>query len=190
MEIMQLAIPGPVVVIPARVHDVRGFLSETFNERLFAARVGPVHFVQENHVFSEHAGTVRGLHFQTPPSAQAKLVRVTRGAIFDVTVDLRHGSPTFGHHASVELSAENGRQLWVPMGFAHGICTLEPRTEVTYKITAHYDPDCDRGIAWDDATLAIPWPLNRAAAVFSDRDRHNPRLKDIPIYFRTDRTAN
>jgi dTDP-4-dehydrorhamnose 3,5-epimerase len=189
MEIERLAIPGPVVVIPKRLHDVRGFLSETFNEKRFAAVVGPVRFVQENHVYSEYAGTIRGLHFQTPPSAQAKLVHVTRGAIFDVTVDLRAGSQTFGHHVSVELSAENGRQLWVPVGFAHGLCTLEPCTEVTYKITAFYDPDCDRGIAWDDADIAIPWPVDRAAAVLSDRDRHNPRLKDTPVFFGSDQMA-
>jgi dTDP-4-dehydrorhamnose 3,5-epimerase len=183
MKIERLAIPGPVVMTPARFWDARGFLSETFNEARFAAQIGAIAFVQENHSFSEHRGTIRGLHFQAPPKAQGKLVRVARGSIFDVAVDLRHGSPTFGRHVAVELSADNGRQLWIPVGFAHGFCSLEPRSEVTYKISAYYDPSCERGIVWDDPDLGIAWPIDRAQAVLSDRDRQNPRLKDAPICF-------
>jgi dTDP-4-dehydrorhamnose 3,5-epimerase len=188
MEIKHFDIPGPLLVVPSRICDARGYLSETFHEQRFAAGVAPARFVQENHIFSEHAGTIRGLHFQVPPKAQAKLVRVTRGAAFDVAVDMRPHSPTFGRHVAVELTA-NCNQFWIPVGFAHGFCTLEPGSEVNYKITAYYDPECERGIAWDDADLAIPWPVDRAAAVLSDRDRHNPRLKDAPAYFGTERTA-
>jgi dTDP-4-dehydrorhamnose 3,5-epimerase len=183
MEIEHLAIRGPVVVTPARFRDARGFLSETFNEARFAAQIADVRFVQENHSFSEHKGTIRGLHLQIPPKAQGKLVRVTRGSIFDVAVDMRRDSPTFGRYVGVELSADNGKQLWVPVGFAHGFCSLEPGCEVVYKISAYYDPSCERGIAWNDPDLRIPWPVDPAQAVLSDRDRQNPRLKDAPTCF-------
>ena len=183
MEIEHLAVPGPVVVIPSRFRDARGFLSEIFNEGRFAAHVGPARFVQENHSLSERRGTIRGLHYQPPPKAQGKLVRVTRGAVFDVAVDVRHGSATFGRHVGIELSAENGKQLWIPAGFAHGFCALEPHSEVTYKMTAYYDPEHQQGIAWDDPDLGIAWPVDAAEAVLSERDRCNPRLKDAPICF-------
>jgi dTDP-4-dehydrorhamnose 3,5-epimerase len=189
MEIERFDIPGLVVVIPVRFRDSRGFLSEVFNEAQFGAAVEPVHFVQENHSRSEPAGTIRGLHFQAPPKAQAKLVRVTRGAVWDVAVDLRLGSPTFGHHVGVELTAENGKQLWIPVGFAHGFCTLEPSSEVIYKMTAYYDLASSHGVAWDDPDLAIPWPVDRRRVLLSDRDQRNPQLKDTPSCFSAAQSA-
>ena len=126
---------------------------------------------------------MRGLHFQSPPFAQGKLVRVTRGAIFDVAVDIRRSSPTYGQFASAVLSAENWAQLWVPPGFAHGFCTLESDSEVTYKVTDFYDQDHDLGLAWDDRALGIPWPVNAERATISDKDCRHPILKELPVYF-------
>src|SRR5215510_8155424 len=146
MDIRKLQIPGPVVIVPRKFGDERGFLSETYSDDAFRTNVAKVCFVQENHSYSEHAGTIRGIHFQGPPHAQGKLVRVVRGAIFDVAVDLRSGSPTFGRHTAVELSAANFSQIWIPEGFGHGLCTLEPDTEVVYKLTAPYHPESERGI--------------------------------------------
>lgn len=183
MDIRKLQIPGPVVIVPRKFSDTRGFLSETFSEEAFCANVAPVRFVQENHSYSEHAGTIRGIHFQVPPHAQAKLVRVVRGAVFDVAVDLRAGSQTFGRYAAAELSASNWNQIWIPVGFGHGLCTLDPDTEVVYKLTAPYHPDSERGIAWDDPGLAIAWPLGQREPHLSDRDRQHPRLAELPTYF-------
>jgi dTDP-4-dehydrorhamnose 3,5-epimerase len=183
MDIHRFEIAGPLIVRPQRFHDDRGFLSEIFREETFAAEVTPLRFVQENHVYSTHACTVRGIHFQIAPNAQGKLIRVTRGAVWDAAVDLRKGSPTFGRHVGVELSAEDWSQFWVPVGFGHGYCTLEPDTEVIYKLTAPYDASCERTIAWDDPDLNLPWPLGARPPVLSERDRHNPRFKDLPAYF-------
>ncbi|MBX9775439.1 MAG: dTDP-4-dehydrorhamnose 3,5-epimerase [Xanthobacteraceae bacterium] len=183
MDIRTLQIPGPVVIVPRKFSDARGFLSETYSDAAFATTVAPVRFVQENHTYSEHAGTVRGIHFQVPPHAQGKLVRVVRGAIFDVVVDLRAASPHFGRHAVVKLSAANWDQLWVPEGFGHGVCTLEPHTEIIYKVTTPYHPASERGIAWDDPDLAIAWPFGPREPVLSDRDRCHPRLAEAPAYF-------
>jgi dTDP-4-dehydrorhamnose 3,5-epimerase len=186
MDIRHFDIVGPLLVRPQRFRDERGFLSETFREETFAAKVTPMRFVQENHVYSAHAGTIRGIHFQVSPKAQGKLVRVTRGAIWDVAVDLREGSPSFGRHLGVELTAESWDQFWVPIGFGHGYCTLEPDTEVIYKLTAPYDAGCERAIAWDDPDLALPWPIGTQPPVLSERDRRNPRFKDLPACFRYD----
>ena len=183
MDIRTLQIPGPVVIVPRKFSDTRGFLSETFNGEVFSANVAEAHFVQENHSYSEHAGTIRGIHFQVPPHAQGKLVRVVRGAVFDVAVDLRSGSPHFGRHASAELSAANWNQLWIPIGFGHGFCTLEPHTEVVYKLTGPYRPDSERGIVWDDPDLAIRWPLGAPEPKLSDRDRQHSRFAETPAYF-------
>ena len=183
MDIRTLQIPGPVVIVPRKFGDARGFLSETYVDEAFCANIAPVRFAQENHSYSERAGTIRGIHFQVPPHAQGKLVRVVRGAIFDVAVDLRAGSPTFGHCAHAELSAANWHQLWIPVGFGHGFCTLEPDTEVIYKMTARYRPDSERGIAWDDPDLAIAWPLGQREPCLSERDRRHPRLAESPTYF-------
>jgi len=156
---------------------------DDFWARLSARFESYMRFAQENHSYSERAGTIRGIHFQVPPHAQGKLVRVVRGAIFDVAVDLRAGSPTFGHCAHAELSAANWHQLWIPVGFGHGFCTLEPDTEVIYKMTARYRPDSERGIAWDDPDLAIAWPLGQREPCLSERDRRHPRLAESPTYF-------
>ena len=162
-----------------RIHrDLRGFFSETYNRQALVAGGMAIEFVQDNHILSSEPGTVRGLHFQAPPHAQGKLVRVVRGSIFDVAVDIRVGSPTFGQHVSATLSAENWIQIWIPVGFAHGYCTLEPDTEVIYKVTDYYAPDCDRGIKWDDRALGIEWPVDPANVKLSEKDRTQPALKD------------
>ncbi|MBL6456784.1 dTDP-4-dehydrorhamnose 3,5-epimerase [Belnapia sp. T6] len=176
-------LPGPVLVGFRRFGDHRGFFQETYSARDFAALGITDVFVQDNHSLSAQVGTVRGMHFQLPPHPQAKLVRVLRGAVLDVVVDLRRSSPSFGQHVAVELSAANGQQLYVPVGFAHGFCTLEPDTEVAYKVTDYYAPDCDRGIAWDDPDLALPWPFEPGAVHLSDKDRRAPRLRDLPALF-------
>ena len=140
-------------------------------------------FVQENHALSHASGTVRALHFQIGTAAQAKLIRCTRGSIFDVSVDIRRGSPTYGRHVAVVLSATNWEQLYVPEGFAHGYCTLEPESEVIYKVTVYYDPASERGLAWDDPDLAIAWPVDPKAAILAERDRGFPHLADLASYF-------
>jgi dTDP-4-dehydrorhamnose 3,5-epimerase len=154
----RFAIPGPVLVVPQRFGDARGFFMETYSARDFAGAGIDCVFVQDNHSLSAERGTVRGLHFQIPPFAQAKLVRVTRGSILDVAVDIRKGSPTFGQHIAVELNAQSGEQLFVPEGFAHGFCTLEPDTEMIYKVSNYYAPEHDAGLHWDDPALKIAWP--------------------------------
>jgi len=176
-------IEGLLLIEPERFGDHRGFFSETYNARDLAGRGFRETFVQDNHSLSAEAGTVRGLHFQSPPFAQAKLVRVVRGAILDVAVDIRRGSPTFGDHAAVELSAENWRQLLVPAGFAHGFVTLTPATEVIYKVTDHYAPDHDHGILWCDPALGIDWGIAPEAALLSDKDRVQPLLAGITSPF-------
>src|SRR6202011_2343914 len=153
MHTMETALPEIKVLMPRRIGDVRGFFSEVWNARDFAAVGIEAAFVQDNHIRNPLKGTLRGLHFQVPPHAQGKLVRVTRGSIFDVAVDIRVGSSTFGQHVSAVISAANWTQIWIPAGFAHGYCTLEPNTEVIYKVTDYYAPDCDRGLQWDDADL-------------------------------------
>jgi dTDP-4-dehydrorhamnose 3,5-epimerase len=140
-------------------------------------------FVQENHALSRAVGTIRGLHFQIGESAQAKLVRCSRGSILDVAVDIRGGSPTLGRHIALVLNAQNWKQLFVPVGFAHGYCTLEPDTEVLYKVSAYYDPASERGLAWDDPTVAINWPFGPEKAVLADKDRAYPRLADVSNFF-------
>lgn len=175
----RLAIDGPLLVSSRRFGDDRGFFVETYNARDFAAIGIPDRFVQDNHSLSVAKGTIRGMHFQLPPRAQAKLVRVLRGAILDIVVDIRRSSPTYGQHVAVELSAANGCQLYVPIGFAHGFCTLEPDTEVAYKVTDFYAPELDRSIAWDDPDLALPWPIEPGSAVLSEKDRRAPRLRDL-----------
>ncbi len=183
MKTEPLEIPDLLLLTPARLADPRGFFSETFRADAFAAHAVGVTFVQDNHAYSAQKGVLRGLHFQIPPRAQGKLVRCTRGAILDVAVDIRLGSPTYGRHVAVELSAANWRQIWVPPGFAHGYVTLEEGCEVVYKVTDYYAPECDRGIAWDDPALGIDWRISAGDAVLSDRDRKHPRLADAPASF-------
>ena len=176
-------IPEVKIVTPRRFGDHRGFFSETYNRQLYQRAGITTDFVQDNHSLSAAEGTVRGLHFQSEPFAQAKLVRVVRGRILDVAVDIRRSSRTYGKHVAVELSAENGRQLLVPVGFAHGFCTLEPDTEIEYKVSAYYSADHDHGLAWDDPALGIDWPVRPEDAVLSDKDRRQPTLADLPAYF-------
>lgn len=159
------------------------FFCETHNERTWANAGLNFRFVQDNHSLSRDVGTVRGLHFQTEPFAQDKLVRVVSGAILDVAVDLRRSSPTFGRHVAVELSRENWRQLFIPIGFAHGFVTLEPDTEVIYKVTNFYSPQHDCGVAWDDPDIGVDWPVDPERAVLSGKDREWPRLRDLPEVF-------
>jgi dTDP-4-dehydrorhamnose 3,5-epimerase len=179
----RLAIPDVILVQPKRFGDHRGFFEETFHAARYAEGGIEGPFVQDNHSLSAEVGTLRGLHFQTEPSPQGKLVRCTRGRIVDVAVDIRKGSPTYGQHVAEELSAENGRQLWVPVGFAHGFATLEPNTEVQYKVTGYYDPDADAGMAWDDPALGIDWRLGGRAPVLSDKDTKHHVLSELPDYF-------
>jgi dTDP-4-dehydrorhamnose 3,5-epimerase len=178
MKSTDLAIDGVKLFVPRRISDARGYFVETWNRQVFAEAGVDVEFVQDNASFSALAGTVRGLHFQIPPKAQAKLVRIVRGSIFDVAVDLRRSSPSFGRHVSAVLTAEGGEQLFIPAGFAHGLCTLEPDTEVAYKISGAYSPEHDKGIAWNDPDLGIEWPLEGLDPTLSDRDRKLPRLAD------------
>jgi dTDP-4-dehydrorhamnose 3,5-epimerase len=177
------AIPGPVLLTARKFGDARGFFLETYSAAQFEALGILDVFVQDNQSLSRPVGTVRGLHFQLAPAAQGKLVRVLRGRILDVAVDLRRSSPFYGQHVAAELSAEAANQLFVPVGFAHGFCTLEPDTEVAYKVTAPYAPTLDRGLAWDDPALGIAWPVAPEAAELSAKDRAQPRLADLPHCF-------
>lgn len=183
MQIEATAIPEVRIITPKRFGDARGFFEETYVRRRYVEAGIAMEFVQDNHSLSAEAGTVRGLHFQIPPFAQDKLVWCGRGAILDVAVDLRTGSPTFGRHVAVELTAANGRQLLVPVGFAHGFCTLVPDTEVFYKVSEYYSPEHDKGLAWDDPDLGIAWPVTAASAVLSDKDRRQPRLAQLGTVF-------
>ncbi|KAB0269278.1 dTDP-4-dehydrorhamnose 3,5-epimerase [Microvirga brassicacearum] len=176
-------IPDVKIVRTTVFTDARGYFVEDYNQRAFAeAGIHDV-FVQDNSSFSTRMGTIRGLHFQTEPFAQAKLVRVGRGRILDVVVDLRRSSSTYGQHIALELSADDRQQLFVPVGFAHGFCTLEPDTEVHYKVTAHYSPAHDRGLAWNDPALGIDWPVGPAQAMLSDKDKTHPLFADLPASF-------
>jgi dTDP-4-dehydrorhamnose 3,5-epimerase len=183
MEIVELAIPAVKLIRPKVFRDQRGFFAETYSRRVLASHGIAEEFVQDNHSLSREKGVVRGLHFQTPPAAQGKLVRVLKGKILDVAVDLRRASPTYGRHVAVEITAESFTQIYVPIGFAHGFCTLEADTEVAYKVTDYYAPANDRGLAWDDPALGIAWPIEAAAAILSDKDRKHPRLAGLGEVF-------
>jgi dTDP-4-dehydrorhamnose 3,5-epimerase len=186
ISVESLAIPAVKVLTPRKHGDDRGFFSESYSRRLFAETGLDIEFVQDNHAFSAAKGTVRGLHFQTPPAAQHKLVRVVRGSILDVAVDLRVGSPTYGRHVSAVISAAAWNQILVPIGFAHGLVTLEPNTEVLYKVSGYYSPEHDKGLRWDDPALGIDWPLDGGEALLSAKDRVQPLLSELPDYFRYD----
>jgi dTDP-4-dehydrorhamnose 3,5-epimerase len=168
---------------PKRHLDERGWFSETFKASDFACAGAATRFVQDNQSLSHMRGTLRGLHFQAPPRAQAKLVRCLRGAVFDVAVDLRKGSPTYGRWVAAELTAENGHELFVPIGFAHGYLTLEPRTEIFYKASDYYAPECEGGVRFDDAQIGIDWPLPASELVLSPKDRALPALGDFTSPF-------
>ncbi len=178
MEILSLAIPEVKLITPKRFGDARGFFSETYNLNSFAQVGINTIFVQDNHSVSQATGTVRGLHFQAPPRSQVKLVRCGRGRLFDVAVDIRKGSDTFGQWVGQELSFENGQMLLVPSGFAHGFMTLEPDTEIVYKCSDTYAPETEGAIRWDDPDIGINWPDVPAKPVVSDKDRIAPLLCD------------
>ena len=182
LQVIETGIRDVKLFVPPRHRDARGFFSEVFSKRSLAEVIGsePPEFAQDNHSLSVERGVLRGLHYQLPPMAQDKLVRVVRGAILDVAVDLRRASPTFGRHVTAVLSAENWRQIYVPAGFAHGFVTLEPDTEVIYKVTNFYSPKHDRGVRWNDPALDIDWGVTAGAAVLSEKDRRNPLLADVP----------
>jgi dTDP-4-dehydrorhamnose 3,5-epimerase len=184
MQVVATAIADVKEVRPVRHADPRGFFSEIFREDVLRAHGIDVPFVQENQSLSTERGVVRGLHFQIPPVGQAKLVRVGQGAILDVAVDIRAGSPSWGRHVAIVLSAELGNQLFVPEGFAHGFCTLEPNTHVFYKVSAYYSREHDSGLAWDDPRLGIAWPVAGEAALLSDKDRRQPTLAEMLVHFR------
>lgn len=183
MDFAELELPGLLQVVPKRSADARGYFAETFREDAFCARVGNVRFVQENQSLSVEAGTIRGLHFQAPPFAQGKLVRCLAGSLYDVAVDLRTGSPAFGKWTGVTISVEAGNQLWIPAGFAHGFCSLEPNTVISYKVTAYYSAPHDRGVAWDDPQLGIKWPEIAKLATLSEKDGRQPALAALPSFF-------
>jgi dTDP-4-dehydrorhamnose 3,5-epimerase len=183
MKVEALAITDVKIVESRVFDDARGTFSESWNRRAFAGAGIVCDFVQDNYVWSSAKGTVRGLHFQAPPYTQGKLVRVTKGAVYDVALDLRRNSPSFGQHVGALLSASNGKQIWVPQGFAHGYVTLEPDTEVFYKVTDYYAPEAEGGVLWNDPALAIVWPLDGSAAILSDKDVQLPPLRDLASPF-------
>jgi dTDP-4-dehydrorhamnose 3,5-epimerase len=180
MIISSLSIPEVFLIESRRIGDSRGFFSETFRADKLAENGFDAPFVQDNHSRSAQTGTLRGLHYQRPPQAQDKLVRVIRGAILDVAVDIREGSPTYGQSVSAELTGENGLQILVPKGFAHGFVTLEPDTEVIYKVTDYYSPECDAGILWNDPDLAVDWKFSEEP-VLSAKDIALPAFRDLPL---------
>jgi len=183
MKVERLGLPDLILVTPPRFGDDRGFFSEVWKLGAFRDAGIDLPFVQDNQSLSRDPGVIRGLHCQIGPNAQGKLVRCLRGAIWDVAVDARRGSPTYGQWAAAELSAENWAQLWVPPGFLHGFCTLQPDTEVLYKVTASYDREAERGVVWDDPDLALPWPVPAGGAILSDKDKVLPRWADAPAMF-------
>lgn len=180
MQIETTPLPGVVILSPARFGDARGFFSESWSRKRLADAGIDIDFVQDNHSVSAKAGTVRGLHFQSPPHAQAKLVRCGRGALYDVAVDIRRGAPTYGQWVGAELSAENGRQLLIPAGFLHGFVTRTDDTEIIYKCSDYYAPDCDGAVAWD--SVGIDWGLT-GDPVLSAKDAAAPRLTDFATPF-------
>jgi dTDP-4-dehydrorhamnose 3,5-epimerase len=183
VKVDSLSIAGVKLITPPRFKDARGYFSETWNQGRFedAGIAGP--FIQDNHAVSYGAGVLRGLHCQIGRNAQGKLVRCVKGAIYDVAVDIRHGSPTFGKYVGAEISAENGTQIWVPVGFLHAYCTLTEDTEVIYKVTGAYDKAAERGVIWNDQDIGIAWPVAADKVILSDKDKVLPRLADLPPLF-------
>ncbi|WP_192798344.1 dTDP-4-dehydrorhamnose 3,5-epimerase [Brucella intermedia] len=182
MEVRSLGLDGMFEISPRKFGDDRGFFSETYNAKSFAEAGIDLTFVQDNHSYSAAKGVVRGLHYQLPPFAQDKLVRVTRGAILDVAVDIRKGSPTFGKWVALEVSAEKWNQILVPKGFAHGFMTLVEHTEVIYKVTNYYSPEHDRSIRFDDPAIGIDWPIAASDVQLSDKDQKAPMLADADVF--------
>ncbi|MEM0923517.1 MAG: dTDP-4-dehydrorhamnose 3,5-epimerase [Pseudomonadota bacterium] len=183
MDVFETAIPEVKRLTPRRFGDNRGFFSETWNQKRLAEAGIEADFVQDNHSFSADKGTVRGLHFQAPPFAQGKLVRVVRGAVLDVAVDIRKSSPSFGKWVAEELSAQNGAQLWVPRGFLHAFITLTPDVDLLYKVDNWYSPEADGAVRFDDPDLGIDWGIDPAHAVLSDKDAQAPWFRDFESPF-------
>jgi len=183
MEFRRLDLEGLLEIAPKQIVDDRGYFSEVFRSDKFEKEVGPVSFVQDNQSLSVKLGTIRGLHFQCNPIAQAKLVRCLTGRLFDVAIDLRTKSPTFGQWTSIVLSPEDNNQLWLPVGFGHGFCTLEPNTTISYRVTNYYSPEHDKGVAWNDPDIGIDWPALADPETLSPKDRNLPFLSELPDYF-------
>ena len=183
MEIISFDIADLKLITPRHIGDERGYFAEIFRADLFAERVGGFAFLQDNESHSVRPGTIRGLHFQSEPHAQGKLVRCTAGALFDVVVDIRQGSPTFGQWVGETLTPDNGKQLWIPPGFAHGFCSLEPNTVICYKVTDYYSAECDKGLRWNDRAIGIRWPDAADPETLSPKDRQQPLLAELPTYF-------
>jgi dTDP-4-dehydrorhamnose 3,5-epimerase len=188
LNVVPLELPEVLVITPKMHRDQRGYFIETYSAPDFADIGIQCVFVQDNHCLSIVAGTVRGLHFQIPPISQAKLVRVLRGRIFDVAVDIRRGSPTYGHWCAATITAEAGEQFFVPHGFAHGYCTLEPDTEVAYKVDNYYSKERDAGLLWNDPAIGIVWPVSERAAVLSEKDCKLPRIANFESPFQFNAT--
>jgi dTDP-4-dehydrorhamnose 3,5-epimerase len=183
MEFRKLALEGLLELVPRKLEDNRGYFSEVFRLDSFAEYAPATTFVQDNQSLSIRAGTIRGIHYQSPPEAQGKLVRCLSGRILDVAVDLRHNSPTFGKYIALELSPDANNHLWIPVGFGHAFCTLEPNSVISYRVTSYYSPACDRGLAWDDPDVAIKWPELADPETLSAKDRKQPSLSELPPYF-------
>lgn len=183
MEFRTFDVDGLLEIIPHKIEDDRGYFAETYRAEPFFERAGNIKFVQENQSLSVKAGTIRGLHFQTAPFAQGKLVRCLAGSVFDVAVDLRAASPTYGKASSTVLTAAAANQFWVPAGFAHGFCTLEQNSIIAYRVTAYYSRDHDSGVAWDDPAFAIDWPAIADDDTLSPKDRQLSAFADLPAYF-------
>ena len=183
MEFRKFELDGPFEIIPRKIEDERGYFSEIFRLNIFIDQVPGIEFVQENQSLSARPGTVRGIHFQTHPVGQGKLVRCLAGKLVDVAVDLRVDSRTYGRWISVILSPDENNQLWVPVGFGHAFCTLEPDTVISYRVTNYYSPEHDKGIAWDDTDIGIEWPSIADPETLSAKDRCQPRLAGLPAYF-------
>jgi dTDP-4-dehydrorhamnose 3,5-epimerase len=183
MEFRTFKLDGPIEIIPRKIGDERGYFSEVFRADKFAKHAGGVQFVQDNQSLSVRTGTIRGIHFQSKPAAQGKLVRCLAGRVFDVAVDLRHGSPDYGRWISAELSPETNNQLWVPPGFGHAFCTLEPDSIIGYRVTDYYSAENDKGVAWDDPDIAVDWPAVADAGTLSAKDRAQPGLAQLPQFF-------
>lgn len=183
MEFRSFSIDGPLEIIPRKIEDERGYFSELFRLDDFVEHAGPIEFVQENQSSSHQIGTVRGIHFQSHPTAQGKLVRCLAGELVDIAVDLRHDSPSFGKSISVVLTPQKNNFLWIPVGFGHAFCTLEPGSIISYRVTSYYSPENDRGVAWDDPDIAIDWPELANPDTLSPKDRSQPKLAELEPYF-------
>lgn len=183
MEFRTFEIQGPLEIVPKKIHDDRGYFSEIFRLEPFAAQAGNIEFVQDNQSLSVRPGTIRGIHFQSEPAAQGKLVRCLAGSVFDAAVDLRWDSPTYGQWVAVTLTPDANNQLWIPAGFGHAFCTLEPNSVISYRVTSYYSPAHDMGVAWDDPAIGIDWPAIADADTLSPKDRAQPMLADLPRHF-------